>query len=250
METVDSNASRSYNGLILSAQRRVANGLAVLVNYTWSHCIDFQQSTNTNGIQSWDLSRLKNDRGNCELDRRQIFNMSTVYQTPRFANRATRLLATGWQVSGIIAIQSGAAMTLLSGLDNALTGTGDQFPNAVLPSPYATNRGAVNRTWLNPAAFAQPALGTYGNLSPGSIAGPAYFSIDMALSRIFRIKERTSLEFRAEAFNLENRVNPGDPSNTAAFVGGVDVTLTSPNFGKIVSALDPRILQMAMKFTF
>ena len=250
METVDSNASRSYNGLILSAQRRVATGLSVLANYTWSHCIDFQQSTNTNGIQAWSLDRLKNDRGNCELDRRHIFNMSTVYQTPRFANRMARLLATGWQVSGIVTLQSGPAMTILSGLDNALTGTTDQFPNSVLPTPYASNRGATARTWLNPLAFAQPALGTYGDISPGSIAGPAYFTVDMALARIFRLKERMSLEFRAEAFNLENRVNPGDPTNTAAFVGGVDVTLTSANFGKIVESLDPRILQVAMKFVF
>ena len=72
----------------------------------------------------------------------------------------------------------------------------------------------------------------------------------MALARIFRVKERMALEFRAEAFNIENRVNPGDPTNTAAFVGGVDVTLTSANFGKIVEALDPRILQMALKLTF
>ena len=120
----------------------------------------------------------------------------------------------------------------------------------MLPSPYAANRGAGTRAWLNPLAFAQPALGTYGNLGPASVRGPAFFDIDMALSRIFRIKERMSLEFRAEAFNIANRMNPGDPSNSSTLAGGVDLTLTDANFGKITSALDPRIMQVAMKFSF
>jgi hypothetical protein len=249
MEAVDSNASRSYNGMILSVQRRAAKGFTVLANYTWSHCIDFQQSTNTNTIQAWDLTRLKYDRGNCELDRRHIFNLSTVYQTPQFSGHVTRLLASGWQVSGIVTILSGPWRTVLSGLDNALTGTGDQFPN-VLGSPYAANRGAGSRVWLNPAAFSQPALGTYGDMSPGSIQAPGSIGIDMALARVFRIKEKMSLMIRAEAFNLPNHVNPGDPNAGNALSSGVDLTLTDSLFGKIVNAADPRIMQVAMKFNF
>jgi hypothetical protein len=250
--TVDSNASRSYNGLLLSAQRRVANGLALLVNYTWSHCVDFQTTVDTTVAQAWDLNQLRHDRGNCELDRRQIFNLSAVYQTPSFANKTARLLITGWRVSPIVMAQSGAALTVSSGLDNALTGAGDQWASLALPSAvYAANKGTGTRTWLNPAAFAQPALGTYGNLSPGNIAGPGYFDIDIALSRIFKVKERYSLEVRAEAFNLMNRVNPGDSTAvTGSIPGGVDATLTDSNFGKIVSALDPRIMQVALKFSF
>jgi len=249
LETVDSNASRSYNGLILSIQRRVANGVALLANYTWSHCIDFQQSTNTNTAQTWDLNRLKYDRGNCELDRRHIFNLSIVYQTPRFAGPVTRLLASGWQLSGIVTILSGPWRTVLSGLDNALTGTGDQFPN-VLGSPYAANRGAGSRVWLSPAAFSQPALGTYGDMSPGSVQAPGSINIDMAVARLFRIREKMSLMIRAEAFNLPNHVNPGDPNAANALTSGVDLTLTDPLFGKIVNAADPRIMQVAAKFIF
>ena len=250
MEAVDSNASRSYNGLILSVQRRVSQGVSVLANYTWSHCIDFGQSTNTNSTEAWDVNRLPNDRGNCELDRRQIFNASVIYHTPRFSNAVVRMLATGWQISGIVTAQAGAALTVLSGTDNALTGTTDQPPNLIAASPYAADRGATTRNWLNPLAFASPALGTYGNVSLGSIRGPAYFGIDMALSRIFRIKERMALEFRGEGFNIANRTNPGDPNNSQTLAGGVDLTYTDAKFGQIVSALDPRILQVAMKFTF
>jgi len=250
IEAVDSNATRSYNGMILSIQRRASRGVAVLANYTWSHCIDFQNTTNTNTVQAWSLNQLAHDRGDCELDRRHLFNLSTVYRTPQFSSRALRLLASDWQVSGIVTVQSGPSMILLSGLDSALTGTTDQFPNLVLNNPFTANKGTVSRTWLNPAAFGQPALGTYGNLGPGNIHGPGLFTVDMALARIFRVKERMSLELRGEAFNIANHVNPGDSSNSGTIPGGVDVTLTDANFGKIVSALDPRLMQVAMKFTF
>jgi hypothetical protein len=249
IEAVDSNGTRSYNGMILSIQRRAAKGVVVLANYTWSHCIDFQNTTNTNTVQTWDLSRLSHDRGNCELDRRHNFNLSTVYQTPQFSGRTTRLLASGWQISGIVSILAGPWLTVLSGNDNALTATGDQFPNVVLPSPYDPNRGGRNQ-WLNPAAFAQPALGTYGNMSPASVVGPGSVNIDMAVARLFRIRERMSVMIRAEAFNVANHVNPGDPTGGQGRPGGVDLTLTDGNFGKILTTNDPRIMQVAMKFVF
>ena len=70
--------------MILVVQRRATKGVTVLANYTWSHCIDFGGSTNTNINQAWNANRLPNDRGNCELDRRHNFNLSTVYQAPEF----------------------------------------------------------------------------------------------------------------------------------------------------------------------
>jgi hypothetical protein len=161
-----------------------------------------------------------------------------VYQTPQFSNQMTRLLATGWQISGVVSILSGPWLTVLSSLDNALTGTTDQFPNAVGISPYADNRSIAH--WLNPAAFAQPALGTYGNMNPQSVTGPGSIGIDMALARTFRIRERASIMIRGEAFNLPNHVNPGNPV----------LDLTSNNFGQILSAADPRIMQLALKFVF
>ena len=85
----------------------------------------------------------------------------------------------------------------------------------------------------------------HGMLDPDILTSVSYTHL-----RIFRVKERVSLEFRAEAFNLMNHVNPGDSANTGTLPGGVDVTLTDANFGKIVSALDPRIMQVAMKVVF
>ena len=259
--TVDDTGTRSYNALVLSLQRRVTKGFTALGNYTWSHCIDTGITTNTNAIQTWDPGRRPFDRGNCELDRRHNFNLSAVYQLPQFSNHAARILATGWQASTVVRVVAGPWVTVASGIDNALTGVGDEWPNFVGGSPYAANRSTGSRVWLNPAAFAQPALGTYGNMSAQNIQGPGSWNIDGALARLFRITERLTIQLRAEAFNVMNHVNPGNPSasstgattgatSPAALLSGVDVTLSDPLFGKIVNAADPRIMQVAVKFTF
>jgi hypothetical protein len=164
--------------------------------------------------------------------------MSTVYETPQFSNRALRTLGTGWQISSIVRVLSGSYLTVLSGLDNALTATTDERPDLVLLNPYAPNK--TNDVWLNPAAFAQPALGTYGNFGSRNILGPGSIRIDMGLTRRFRVRENQSIEFRAEAFNVPNHLNPGNPV----------LTLSDSNFGKILSATDPRIMQLALKFLF
>ena len=126
-----------YDALVLSVQRRRSRGVTVQGNYTWSHCIDDGTTDviQTNGNRNAGAPRA--NRGNCELDRRHNFNMSTVYETPQFANPAMRVLGTGWRVSGIVRILSGRYLTVSSGLDNAFSGTTDQRPNQVLASPYA-----------------------------------------------------------------------------------------------------------------
>jgi hypothetical protein len=164
--------------------------------------------------------------------------LSTVYEMPQFSSTTVRALATGWQISGIARVLSGPYLTVLSGLDNAFTATNDERPNLVLLNPYAPNK--TNDVWLNPAAFAQPALGTYGNFGSHNILGPGSIRFDVGLTRRFQIRENQSVEFRAEAFNVANHVNPGNPI----------LTLSNASFGKIQSAADPRIMQLALKLVF
>jgi hypothetical protein len=242
----DDGATRSYNAMALSLQKRRTKGVTIQANYTWSHCIDDGLQYSISGAHI--AERRRASRGNCELDRRHNFNMSTVYETPQFSNGTLRALGTGWQVSGIVRILSGPYVTVSSGLDNALSGTADQRPNQVLDSPYAANKSI--QQWLNPAAFAQPALGTYGSLGSRNILGPGSIQIDMGLTRTFRIREKQSIMFRAEAFNMPNHVNPCAPTVNGQVVACPDVTLTDSAFGRILSAGDPRIMQIALKYVF
>lgn len=241
----DASGTLSYNGVLLTAQHRLSNGLTVQANYTWSHCIN----TGTNQIFAaggsdapYTEARLRANRGNCaglEVDRRHNFNLSTVYATPRFSNSFARLLGTGWQVSGIVKILSGSYFSISSGIDSALSGIAlDERPNQVLAKPYSSSKSIG--LYLNPAAFAQAATGVYGNMGPNTIQGPRFFGIDLGLVRKFPIRERQALELRGEGFNMLNHTNPNNPV----------ATLTSTTFGQIQSASDPRILQLALKFMF
>jgi len=240
---MDDGGTSNYNGLVLSLQRRRARGVTVQANYTWSHCIGDLSNTSM-GVAGTNYM-IPNDRhssrGNCSSnssDRRHLFNFSAVYETPKSSLAMVRALAGGWQISGIARIQSGGPLSVTSGLDQALTGAAAERANQVLPDPYAANR-SVN-LWLNPQAFAQPALGTYGNLGIANLYGPGQIGVDMGLTRTFRIREQQSIQFRWEAFNIPNHVNPSNPTTA----------LNSPTFGRILSAADPRIMQAALKFVF
>jgi hypothetical protein len=252
VSALDDGGTASYEGLYLSAQRRFSHGVSMLANYTWSHCISdvWNDFTGNNGVSSGTPNNRRADRGNCATsDQRQVFNLSMVAQTPRFSGRALRWLAGDWQVSPILKIKSAQFFTVVTGVDNALNGQQGtaQRPNLLLANPYTSNQ-SVNG-WSNPLAFAAPAPGTYGNLGAYNLKGPGVFQLDLGLSRTFQIWERKLLQVRAEAFNLPNHLNPSVPV----------AALNSGSFGKIqsdisgtsgLSAGDPRIVQLALKFVF
>jgi hypothetical protein len=93
---------------------------------------------------------------------------------------------------------------------------------------------------FNRAAFAPAALGTYGNMGFNTVPGLGTWALDAALSRQFNLGEDRRVEFRAEAFNLPNAVRPNNPATS----------ITSNNFGRITSILEPRIMQFALKYLF
>jgi hypothetical protein len=239
MTYLSDESTSNYNGLLVSVQRRRSNGLTVQGNYTWSHCIgDFFVAGGAQTGSGVYPGRRKEERAGCPGDTRHIFNMSTVYETPQFSNSALRVLASAWQVSGIVRIQSGTYFDVQSGFNTALTsGSGTNRANQVLADPYLPNKGVDG--WLNPAAFVRPPNGVWGNASQ-NIQGPGTITVNMGLTRKFQILESQSIEFRAEAFNLPNHVNLNNPI----------ATLNNQNFGKILSAKDPRIMQLALKYVF
>ena len=234
---LEDGGTGQYNAMLLTVQRRRAKGLTISGNYTWSHCVGdgVVSQPGSGGILA---TRRRNSRANCTGDRRHVANLSTVVETPQFANTALRALGSGWQVSGILKMQSGGYFTVVSGFDTTLNGTNDNNrANQVLVDPYLPNKSLDG--WLNPAAFARPANGNYGNAA-NSIQGPGRIGIDMGLTRKFQVREGQSVEFRAEAFNIPNHLNPDNPNTT----------LSSQTFGKSTTAGDPRILQLALKYVF
>jgi hypothetical protein len=249
----------NYNGLILSVQHRIARGYSIQANYTWSHCIsDLANPELAVAGSNFTIPNNRHyDRSNCILaDRRQLFNLSAVFEMPKFSNATLRTVASGWQFSPIIKAETGPYLTVTSGLDQALTGQGNQRAVQVLGSVYQSNRTAGG--YLNPAAFAQPALGTYSPMGANNILAPGAFYFNAAVTRTFQIRERKSLQFRFEGFNIPNRANLGPPNGlsgngTATSTSGFitpTVAINNPLFGKILSSDDPRILQGALKFVF
>jgi hypothetical protein len=154
------------------------------------------------------------------------------------------LLIGGWQTTGIATLQTGGPLTVTAGTDRSQTAlNGDRGvllnPSAVY-SNTACGSKAYCRGWMNPAAFTTPALGTFGDSGKGRFRGPGTFDWDMGFAKDFPIKDRFTFQFRGEFFNVFNHVNPSGPNTS----------LSSPNFGQITGAADPRIGQLALKLKF
>jgi hypothetical protein len=242
VDLLEDGATANYHGMLLNIQRRAARGVTVAANYTLSRCIgDFNvgYTTINTGTGYTNPADRKYDRGNCTGDRRHIFNLTTVAETPSFANATLRRVASGWKLSGIYRKSSGSYFTVTSGLDQAKNGIAAQRPNQVLANPFTADKSY--KAYLNPAAFSQPALGTFGSSQRNSILGPGFWLLDMALSRVFQVREAQRLEFRVEAFNVTNSTrfrNPGSNLNSLN------------TFGLITQSEDARVMQFALKYVF
>jgi hypothetical protein len=242
VDIVDDGGTQSYNGLQLSTQARPRREITFNANYTWSHCIGIPTSGGglpNLGTNYVNLNNRDFERGNCSADRRHIFNITAVTEMPRFSNSTLRMVASAWRLSTIWRKESGTYLTIGTGIDRTLDGTsaGSQRPNQILANPYG-DKSVTN--YLNPKAFEQPAVGSIGNMGRANILGPGTWTLDMAMSRTFSINEKQRLEVRAEAFNVPNSLRKGSPITT----------LNSSQFGQVTSALDPRIMQFALKYVF
>jgi hypothetical protein len=261
VDQFESGGTASYNGMILAVQKRLSRGVSLNANYTWSHCIGDVTIGSYIGISGGtysDANNRRRDRGNCQtlttdttsptqaFDRRHIANFNAVLESPRFERPILRAVASDWRLSPSYRLLSGAYQTVGSGGDNALTGGQFQRPNQVLVDPLVANPGSpcANTSpcvsWINRDAFQQPVNGTFGNLGRSNVPGPGFWTIDVALSRGFLVGENVHVELRGEAFNLTNSYRAGI----------VTTNLTLPSFGRILTAQDPRIMQVALKLAF
>ncbi len=254
----DDGGTSIYHGMLLSIEKRAARGLTFTGNYTLSHCISPYADINSNGPPANETYTKPNDRdfdrGNCLSDRRHIFNFTAVAETPKFSNPTMHMLAEAWRLSGIYRWSSGVPVSVVSGTDQALSGTSLQRANQILANPYKDRSNRPYAQWIDPAAFAAPALGTYGNVGWNSLFGPSTWSFDMALSRTFNVHERQRFEVRAEAFNVTNSFIPmglsGAPSTGNTTNATNSLALNSNTFGQIRTAQPPRVMQFALKYVF
>jgi hypothetical protein len=201
---------------------------------------------------------LRATRGpNTQVARHRL-TLTEVWQLPIGRGRAIGgnmspvldAIVGGWQLSSITSILSGlpVSVTLASSGTDPVTGKTYSFLNrnggGILPNATGVDPNSNSSTddllhWLNPAAYAVQPVNTPGNANPVSAWGPGFWTTDLSLVKRFTFNTFTA-DLRAEAFNLFNTVNYGQPNGTFG----------SASFGQITSAGDPRIIQLAVRIGF
>jgi hypothetical protein len=240
----------NFNSLTVSLQKQAMHGLTFLAGYRWSKCMDEQAYDEEPFYDSdaYSTTDPRHDYGRCTFDVTNQVKGSFVWDLPStnlgwtFANK----VLSRWQANGILTLQSGEPFTVFSGVDNSTSGIGFDRADLVGNPNLSGSRSHAQKAqeFFNTAAFAENALGTFGNTGPSFLVGPGYANFDFSLARTFRLpipgREDQFLQFRAESFNLANRVNFANPT----------ATVSSSADGTITSANTPRILQFALKYSF
>ncbi|MBZ2176193.1 MAG: TonB-dependent receptor domain-containing protein [Acidobacteriota bacterium] len=242
-----SGSTSSYHALQVSFERRMNRNFSIEANYTWSASIDEFSEDTTPGQSSSIPNPLdrRGNRGRSDFDNPHRFVASYVWTLPTLTNshRLLRGLFGNWESSGIVTIRNGFPFTVTTGADRSLSGIGLDRPDMIGDANLAAGRSRTEQIarYFNTAAFQLNAPGTFGSATRSLLRGPGAANFDLALLKVFPIKERFRLQYRAEFFNTFNKPNFGSPfaqlSNAA-------------RFGRIESAADPRILQMALKLQF
>ena len=246
----ESSAASNYHSLQARLQQRLTAGLSLLGAYTFGKSIDnasgiFSSTGDPNYPQN--SFNMAAERGRSGFDVRHRFSLSYSYELPFGKNHkgAAKALLDGWQTYGVITLQTGRPFTvaLLPEFDNSNTGIsnlgflGNDRPN--LAGQARLDNPTVER-WFNTAAFAVPRFGSFGNSGRNIVDGDGYQNVNFSLLKNTSIREKATVQFRAEFFNLFNHPNFGLPDN---FVG-------SPSFGRVLSAESPRRIQFGVKLIY
>jgi hypothetical protein len=215
---VNSNGNSNYNSLQTVLKVREWHRFTGQLTYTWAHALD--DITAYRGTTPQNAFDIQGEYGNSDFDTRQNFTALLNYDLPR-ASRA-KLALNGWQLSSFLSFHTGQPFNITTNEDTTGSGEGVQRVDLIPGvNPYgvshAFNKGGV--TWINPAAFAAPAVGTYGTLPRNYLYGPGYSSVDFSVIKNTKITERVNAQFRMEMFNLFNRKNLAPPSSGCGTVG-------------------------------
>jgi hypothetical protein len=240
----ENEANTHYNGLQMDLNSQVGRDLTLRAIYTVSHAVD---PTNGNGGQ--DLQTVSNpwagwqyDAGSSGYDRLNVAVVDFIYDIPVFRHTENHLLKTavgGWQVSGIVTMESGLPLNItLTGNQQTNGVNGNNRPNltGTLTTPHTVNE------WFSPGAFSAPTIGAWGTLPHNDLRGPGRDNWNLSLFKRFTLWESRGsfLELRLETFNTWNHTQ----------FNAVSTGLGSSNFGQVTSAFDPRVLQLGGKIYF
>jgi hypothetical protein len=251
------SAQSNYESGFIRLEKRFSHGVSMLNSYTYSKAItNAPQFRNAGGVagsensppqNSYDLSA---ERGLASFDVRNRWTSTAVYDLP--FGRSGLWLKDGWaskvfggfELSGILTMQSGFPFTInLKGdTANVGAGTGGIYvrPNVVGTSQYLPSSQQSTAEWFNTADFANPGAGNFGDLGRNTVIGPSMFDFDAVLQKNIAIMERVKLQIRAEFFNALNHPN----------YSVIDRIFADPAFGAVQSQLDPRQLQFGIKLVF
>jgi hypothetical protein len=250
----------TFEALQFNLRRAFRNGFLLSSNYMWSHSI------NDGSIGGGDADTPQNsfcrscDKASSDFDVRHAFNLSTVYTLPFGAGKryltspgVMRALLGNWEMSAIWTDQTALPVNITIDRSNAsvpglFAVSGSERPDYVAGHPLTPIGGSTPADWINAAAFAVPANGTFGNLGRNAFRARGITQIDASVSKFVPVTERLSIRLRADVFNVANRAQYGAPNAdvSAANFGSVTTTLSNYASGRGT----PRELQLSMKILF
>jgi hypothetical protein len=261
-------ASSSYNALQVKVSRRFSDKLTFNADYTFAKVMDLDDVDNDQNAFP-DYTQLKKFYAPAGFDRRNAFNFQYVYNLPDFkgSNKFIQLTAGGWAWSGVTSFWGGSpclannsptsdSCDLISSGNLGNGGFGhirpDYIGGKILTSHSHNVPAGQFPHWYNPAVFASPANGSFGNFSRNTIYGPGVDNWNMSLLKNLNFTENMRLQLRFEAFNVFNHTQWGTINNnlSAPTPGTPFSGANAGASGQITSARDPRQLQIGGKFYF
>jgi hypothetical protein len=247
INTLSNIAYSNYNSLQVSAQRSAAN-LTFRASYTFSKSLD--DASGAGGFYHGPPENSRNpsgDYGRSDFDVRHRLTITYAWRIPAPTGLPGWLhaLAANWQLNGITTLQTGGPLNITLPFDNSGTGEFRDRPNLVGNPHVALNPLGP---YLNPAAFAQPLPGTYGDLGRNAFSGPGLNDFDMSFVKSQQISHDWWLRLRAEFFNIWNHPNFANPSTT--FGSGFRLTSTPDSFNPYFGNGSPRNVQLVAELEF
>jgi len=257
MDEKRQDGKSNFHALQVSLHRRAARGLTWGTEYMWSHSINDGNLGGGEGNQPQIATCRACDRANSSQDIRHTITNNWMYELPmgkgqRYFNSgpASKVLG-GWELSGIWTARTGRMLTVgisRSSADVPDGNTSNQRPSIVPGVSIYPAGGPTFAQWFNPAAFAIPARGTWGNAGRSIATGPGLAQVDVALKKNIRLAERKTLVVRVESFNLFNRVQAGNPGTT--FTSPASFGLVSSGLNRTIGTGTSRQLQLALRLNF